>query len=97
MDSGSSASSRLGDPAAALERLQERRAGSFPALLAARTYTERQLADRRRRLANVACPEGVSVILFGSWARKELTAESDDDWAVLVDSDDLMGPAAGVL
>lgn len=96
MDSGSSASSRLGDPAAALERLQERRAGSFPALLAARTYTERQLADRRRRLADVACPEGVSVILFGSWARKELTAESDDDWAVLVDSDDLMGPAAGV-
>jgi hypothetical protein len=40
-------------------------------------------------------PERISLVLFGSWGRFELTDESDDDWALLVDDSDLNleGPA----
>ncbi|MEA2470356.1 MAG: hypothetical protein QOE38_1355, partial [Thermoleophilaceae bacterium] len=45
----------------------------------ARVYTAAELAARRSALADV----GAAVVLFGSWGRDELTAQSDDDWAVL--------------
>jgi hypothetical protein len=35
------------------------------------------------KLAAEAPPENLSICVFGSWAREELTAKSDDDWAVL--------------
>ena len=39
----------------------------------------------RRELAELEVADGVSTCVFGSWARDELTEESDYDWAVLVD------------
>lgn len=87
MDSRSSAARRLSDPAGALARLEARAHQTFPALTQARAYTERELADRRAQLNGILCPPDASVVLFGSWARAELTSESDDDWAVLVESD----------
>ena len=89
MDSGSASAPRLSDPAGALERLQGAPGAACPRLLAARAYTAEQLDLRRERLAGIDCPEGVSVVLFGSWARGELTNESDDDWAVLVENEDI--------
>lgn len=89
MDLGSAAAPRLNDPAGALERLQNRSGAAFPRLLAARQYTAEQLASKRERLHGIECPDGASVVLFGSWARQELTEASDDDWAVLVESSDV--------
>lgn len=79
----------MSDPAGALERLQRDAGAACPRLLEARAYTTEQLALRRESLADLECPQGVSVVLFGSWARGELTSESDDDWAVLVESEDI--------
>ena len=33
-------------------------------------------------LARLGSLDGLSTCVFGSWARGELTTESDDDWAV---------------
>lgn len=71
------------DPAGALERLAERSADGFPNLAAARARTSAGLAERRRALAAVELPDDLAVVLFGSWGRHEVTAGSDDDWALL--------------
>jgi len=54
-------------------------------LLDARAHTARRLQEVRKGLAEGSLPSDTTVVLFGSWARKELTRASDDDWAVLVD------------
>jgi hypothetical protein len=72
------------DPAGALDRLADAAGASFPNLSAARAYTASQLASRTEALAGI----DHAVVLFGSWGREELTAQSDDDWAVLGDADD---------
>ena len=68
------------DPAGALERL----GGDVEHLLAARERTRVEVAARREALAGVPL-DGASVVLFGSWGRQELTAGSDDDWALLLE------------
>ncbi|HET8862086.1 MAG TPA: hypothetical protein VFM94_02425 [Solirubrobacterales bacterium] len=68
----------------ALEQLAERSDRGFPNLTEARARTEHQLSEMRGRLAAVSCDPDVCVALFGSWGRGELTAHSDDDWAILV-------------
>ena len=72
------------DPAGALERL----GAELPNLLAARARTAEAVAARRAALADLPLDPRASVVLFGSWGRRELTRRSDDDWALLVD-----GPA----
>ena len=72
------------DPAGALERL----GAELPNLLAARARTAEAIAARRAALADLPLDPRASVVLFGSWGRRELTRRSDDDWALLVD-----GPA----
>lgn len=67
-----------------LELLAERTAGGFPNLVQARRETERRLEETRSRLSALEADPEVSVVLFGSWGRRELTSGSDDDWAVLV-------------
>jgi predicted nucleotidyltransferase len=67
-----------------LEELAGRSGDGFPHLLAARERTERELAAARDRLAGVARDEDASIVLFGSWGRRELTSGSDDDWLVMV-------------
>jgi hypothetical protein len=69
------------NPAGALDRLAAAGGGSFPNLVAAREYTAVELDRRAGALAGV----DDAVVLFGSWGRRELTAQSDDDWAVLGD------------
>lgn len=69
-------------------RLLAQRGGAFPNLFQAREFTIEQIRERRSQLGRVHCPNGLSVVLFGSWARGELTSGSDDDWAIVVESDD---------
>jgi hypothetical protein len=73
----------LENPAGALDRLADAGGASFPNLVAARAYTATELQKRSRELADVSN----AVVMFGSWGREELTAQSDDDWAVLGDTD----------
>lgn len=76
----------------ALERLAERSDRGFPHLSDARRRTDRRLAEKRDRLAKVDFDEKACVALFGSWGRRELTAHSDDDWAILIDGPEGAAP-----
>ena len=69
------------DPAGALQRLGT----DLPNLTAARERTANELAARRDAIAGLERDDDASVVLFGSWGRRELTRRSDDDWAVLVE------------
>ncbi|MGI8728419.1 MAG: nucleotidyltransferase domain-containing protein [Solirubrobacteraceae bacterium] len=57
--------------------------------------TQRRLDELRRSVSEIALPDRTVVALFGSWGRAELTADSDIDWALIVDDPDLdlEGPA----
>lgn len=76
----------LSDPAGALERFAGEHGPELEHLRRARAYTEERLGDIRRQLSPETLPPDVSVAVFGSWARHELT-ELSDDWAVLVRGD----------
>ncbi|WP_027007413.1 hypothetical protein [Conexibacter woesei] len=86
------------DGLSALERLGAHSADGFPHLLAARARTDAAVADLRAQFDGGALAAGatarldaedtradVSVVLFGSWGRRELTEHSDDDWLLLVE------------
>lgn len=88
MDSRSAAA--LSDPAGAFERFAASHGPSAEHLRRARVYTAERLVEARAQLRRHEPPTDASVVLFGSWARHELTEGSDDDWAVLVN-----GPVAG--
>jgi hypothetical protein len=79
MDSRGPATHSLTGAAGALERL-----GDFPHLFAARELTERRLTELRAELAAVERDEDVATVMLGSWGRRELTSQSDDDFLVLV-------------
>ncbi len=70
--------------ASPLEDLAEKADREFPHLLGARERTRQGLVDRCKRLAALSGPTEVSIVLMGSWARGEVTAESDDDFMLLV-------------
>lgn len=83
---GFSRQSRVGSRAVtSLEQLAERSHRGFPNLTAARALTQRRLGEVQERLAGVESDPDASLVLFGSWGRRELTELSDLDWAVLVD------------
>src|SRR4051812_50228309 len=52
-------------------------------IAAARARTAAGLAERRERLAGLPLDEDATVVLLGSWGRREVTAASDDDAIVL--------------
>lgn len=81
----------------ALEALAVRSDEGFPNLTAARKLTERRLPEMRGQLDAVEIDSDACVALFGSWGRRELTAGSDNDWAVLVNGPEREGvlPAPG--
>jgi len=83
VDLGSAA--ELGDPVGGLDRLIAATSSDFPHLLAARSRTERRVVEVATALSARDPVVGISTCVFGSWARAELTDDSDDDWAVLVD------------
>jgi hypothetical protein len=58
--------------------------GDFPNLIAARDRTERRLAELRDQLSGFDRDDDAAVVMLGSWGRRELTSQSDDDFLVLV-------------
>ncbi|MCA1708802.1 MAG: hypothetical protein LC808_38200 [Actinobacteria bacterium] len=90
MDTRSAAS--LSDPAGALERFSAEHGPEIEHLRRARSHTEERLGEVRGQLSAESIPPDISVAVFGSWARHELTEQSDDDWAVLVREGNTAGP-----
>jgi hypothetical protein len=56
----------------------------FEHLARAAEHTARRVAAATTALADEELSRDMSIVVFGSWARDELTEGSDDDWAVLV-------------
>jgi len=83
VDPGSRADLEDG-PGGGVERLEEAADVAFDHLRAARELTARRSADVSEVLGRLGTLDGLSTCVFGSWAREELTSDSDDDWAVLV-------------
>ncbi len=65
-------------------RLEAASGVQFRHITAARTETERRLVERRSQIAAVQVDEDAAVVLMGSWGRREVTSESDDDFMVLL-------------
>jgi hypothetical protein len=83
MDPGSAAA-LVDDPRGSLERLEQTAGTSFRHLAAARRHTDEQVREKVDALEPGDLAGDMSVVVFGSWARDELTEGSDDDWAVVV-------------
>src|SRR4051794_2249551 len=64
-------------------RLKTATGAVFAHIAEARAKTERELDERRERFASMDVDAGATVVLMGSWGRRELTSESDDDFMVL--------------
>lgn len=74
MDSRSTAT--LSDPAGAFERFAASHGPAAEHLRRARVYTAERLVEARAQLRRHEQPTDASVVLFGSWARHELTKEA---------------------
>jgi hypothetical protein len=64
-------------------RLEAAAGVRFDHVAQARTETDRRLLERRERIASVVVDADATVVLMGSWGRREITSESDDDFMVL--------------
>lgn len=82
MDPGSSTASAELDPLGSLEALAARAGVTLDHLSQARVHAVEKIAEAQAALVPYA-PDDVSVVMFGSWARGELTEGSDNDWAIL--------------
>ena len=71
--------------AGSLSRLAQSTGNDFPSLFAARELSELRLGEVRNALSGVERDDDTAVVLLGSWGRRELTRQSDDDFLVLVD------------
>jgi hypothetical protein len=71
------------DPSGHTELLAERAGIAIPHIRETRAYTTARLEEIRAAFRVEELPATVSVCVFGSWARDELTPSSDDDWALL--------------
>jgi predicted nucleotidyltransferase len=71
------------DPTGHTQLLAERAGIVIPHIDEARRHTDSELQRVRSALAAEELPDTVSVCVFGSWARDELTPSSDHDWAIL--------------
>jgi hypothetical protein len=63
--------------------LEEAAGTRFLHITHARNTTDRRLRERRERLASVRVDPDATVVLTGSWGRREITGGSDDDYMVL--------------
>jgi hypothetical protein len=86
VDSGSPATV-VEDPRGALAQLAEKADVQFPHLEEAAEHTAQEVETKIHDLASGDLADDISIVVFGSWAREELTEGSDDDWAVLVGRD----------
>jgi len=83
MDSRGASAAVIEDPRGQCEQLAERTGIALPHITAAREHTRERVAELRDALDHETLAGGMSICVFGSWARDELTPHSDDDWAVL--------------
>jgi hypothetical protein len=83
MDSRGASAAVIEDPRGQCEHLAERTGIGVPHITAAREHTRARVAALREALGHETLAEGLSICVFGSWAREELTPGSDDDWAIL--------------
>ena len=83
MDPGS-ATALVDDPRGSLERLEQTAGTSFRHLAESRRHTDEQVHEKAAALRQGDLAGDMSVVVFGSWARDELTEGSDDDWAIVV-------------
>lgn len=83
MDSRGASTSLVDDPHGQCGELAQRAGIVLPHIAAAREHTRARVAELRSALSGEDLAEGLSVCVFGSWARDELTPNSDDDWAIL--------------
>lgn len=70
--------------ASSLEQLQQSTGADVAALLRARERTAERIGERRELLAALDVDDDATVVMMGSWGRRELTPRSDDDYMVLV-------------
>jgi hypothetical protein len=78
------AASPVEDPRGQWEVLASETGVSVPNLFLARDHTKERVAKLTEALAAEEVEPELSLCVFGSWAREELTAGSDDDWALVV-------------
>lgn len=64
-------------------RLETATGTRFARIASARHETERRLKERREALTALDIDAGGTIVLMGSWGRREVTSESDDDFMVL--------------
>lgn len=64
----------------------------LPVIAAAREQTEERLSGLREDLKELEADDDASVVLMGSWGRRELTAKSDDDFMLLFCGDERRDP-----
>jgi hypothetical protein len=83
VDPGSSAS-LVGDPRGSLAQLEQTVGVRFEHLAEAADHTTGEVEAKTSTLAGAELSADMAIVVFGSWARDELTEGSDDDWAVLV-------------
>lgn len=70
--------------ASSLEQLQQVTGADVAELLRARERTAERIARRRELLSELEVDGDATVVMMGSWGRRELTPRSDDDYMVLV-------------
>jgi hypothetical protein len=83
------------DPTGHTELLAERAGIAIPHIRETRGYTTARIQEIREAFDAEELSETVSVCVFGSWARDELTPSSDDDWGLLTAGEldnDQLGP-----
>jgi hypothetical protein len=68
---------------AGVARLARAAGVTFPHIRAAAQRTKKGLAQRTEGLAGIPLGSGTAVVLTGSWGRREVTRDSDDDFIVL--------------
>lgn len=79
-----SAATLIDDPKGSLDRLRDAGGTRFAHLDEAARFTATELDAKVAALSAGDLALDISVVVFGSWARDELTEGSDDDWAVIV-------------
>lgn len=73
----------LANPRGAWEALVAEVGIEVPHIVSARDHTRERMGEICEHLGSEALAPKLSICVFGSWAREELTPESDDDWAGL--------------
>ncbi len=71
------------DPTGHAQMLAQRAGIATPHIEKAREHTAAKLESIKQIFTTEGLPDSLSVCVFGSWAREELTPDSDHDWAIL--------------